>query len=130
MILPVIASTHDKHQSSRPQGLILDKAYKITLRPDPTDTGLVRKTNVRTQVDVNELDGQLCEVSISHDGGYATAVAIVPSMITGADKIREIRSKQETARVRKVEFYDKERHVKVTGQGSSDPESDEGEAYW
>ncbi|KAK1909791.1 hypothetical protein P3342_007963 [Pyrenophora teres f. teres] len=28
-------------------------------------------------VDINELNGQLCELSISHDGDYATAVAIV-----------------------------------------------------
>lgn len=27
-----------------------------------------------------ELDGQLCEISISHDGEYATAVALVPDM--------------------------------------------------
>jgi hypothetical protein len=29
---------------------------------------------------VNMLEGQLCEISISHDGDFATAVALVPSM--------------------------------------------------
>jgi holo-[acyl-carrier protein] synthase len=33
-------------------------------------------------VDVSELDGQLCEISISHDGDFATAVAIVPVVET------------------------------------------------
>jgi holo-[acyl-carrier protein] synthase len=30
--------------------------------------------------DVDMLEGQLCEISISHDGDFATAVALVPSM--------------------------------------------------
>lgn len=29
---------------------------------------------------VDDLDGQLCEISISHDGDFAMAVALVPSM--------------------------------------------------
>jgi len=32
-----------------------------------------------TPVDVNRLNGQLCEISISHDGDFATAVALVPT---------------------------------------------------
>jgi holo-[acyl-carrier protein] synthase len=86
MILPVASPDRGEHQSSRPQGLILDKAYKTyaTPTPDSIDTGVVRKIQVRTDVDVSGLDGQLCEISISHDGDFATAVAIVPSMGTGA----------------------------------------------
>lgn len=29
---------------------------------------------------VDALEGQFCEISISHDGDYANAVALVPSM--------------------------------------------------
>jgi hypothetical protein len=131
MILPVIAPTDRNHLSTRPQGLILDKAYRNAplLAKDPTDTGSVRKTHVRTHIDVNGLNGQLCEISISHDSGFATAVAIVPSMTTGADNLREVRSEQERARVRKLEFNEKERHVKLTNQESSDPQGDEEERW-
>jgi holo-[acyl-carrier protein] synthase len=87
MILPVNPPAHSKHQSSRPQGLILDKPYRTAASSamDSTDTGIVRKTHVPSYVNVNELDGQLFELSISHDGDYATAVAIVPSMATNID---------------------------------------------
>ncbi|CAG5145107.1 uncharacterized protein ALTATR162_LOCUS1654 [Alternaria atra] len=83
MILPVNSVDRNKHQSSRPQGLILDKVYE-PYAPAPSDAENSADARVAMQhvmstlVDVSELDGQLCELSISHDGDYATAVAIVP----------------------------------------------------
>jgi holo-[acyl-carrier protein] synthase len=83
MVLPVTPVDHDKHQSSRPQGLILDKVYE-PYAPAPSDVeGSVDARAaiqhvMSTLIDVSKLDGQLCEISISHDGDYATAVAIVP----------------------------------------------------
>jgi holo-[acyl-carrier protein] synthase len=93
MILPVSPPAPGKHRSSRPQGLILDKAYRTAASSavDSTD-GIVRKTHVPSDVDFNELDGQLFELSISHDGDYATAVAIVPSVATSTKMKRKIPS--------------------------------------
>jgi len=78
MILPVVAKDANEFQSARPQGLILDQDYTA-------DVANTKETSVEGEaqeppplVDVNELDGQLCEISISHDKEYATAVAIVP----------------------------------------------------
>jgi len=78
MILP-IASTPDEG-TTRPQGLIL----RTKLREQPAD-GVAQRDldgHTRAQFDVNRVDGQLCEVSISHDTDWATAVAIVP-IVTG-----------------------------------------------
>ncbi|KAI4643576.1 hypothetical protein J4E93_006586 [Alternaria ventricosa] len=72
MILPVTAVDRSKHQSLRPQGLILDMVYEDF---EPTWVKPDGKIGV---IDMSEIDGQLCEISISHDGDYATAVAIVP----------------------------------------------------
>ncbi|KAF7682128.1 hypothetical protein GT037_001104 [Alternaria burnsii] len=72
MILPVTSVDRSEHQSARPQGLILDKVYDTESSDD-------------TRVDVSGLDGQLCEISISHDGDFATAVAIVPVVETASD---------------------------------------------
>ncbi|EUC44008.1 hypothetical protein COCMIDRAFT_99355 [Bipolaris oryzae ATCC 44560] len=81
MILPVTLLDRNEHQSSRPQGLILDEIYKAqALSIDSTDTSFGRKVQSHLLLDVHELEGQLCEISISHDGEFATAVAIVPSM--------------------------------------------------
>ncbi|KAL1800652.1 hypothetical protein ACET3X_000994 [Alternaria dauci] len=87
MILPVTSVDRSEHQSSRPQGLILDKVYE-TYTSAPIGTGKSDDARVAMQhvmstlVDVSELDGQLCEISISHDGDFATAVAIVPVVDT------------------------------------------------
>ncbi|KAF1940422.1 hypothetical protein EJ02DRAFT_379791 [Clathrospora elynae] len=84
IILPVTAPDGDAQQSVRPQGLILDQAYEeacATPAAKDADMGVpVGKTQVRSSVDVDELAGQLCEISISHDGDFATAVALVPWM--------------------------------------------------
>jgi holo-[acyl-carrier protein] synthase len=98
MILPVTSPAQGGHLSSRPQGLILDGSYKIPVssaRDDSIDMGIVKK--VFTYVDVNQLDGQLCELSISHDGNYATAVAIVPFPVAAAEKTREISQRFDSA---------------------------------
>lgn len=60
-----------EHQSQRPEGLILHEAL-----PEIESTGVAGET----PFDVTTLDGQICEISISHDGDYANAVALVPSM--------------------------------------------------
>ncbi|KAF1830029.1 hypothetical protein BDW02DRAFT_508536, partial [Decorospora gaudefroyi] len=75
IILPVTDPEPDEPRSPRPQGLILDKAYYNPYNKDKSELGIVRKTQRRPRI--SELNGQLCEVSISHDGDFATAVAIV-----------------------------------------------------
>ena len=57
--------------------MILDKVYDTESSDDAPVV-------VSTRVDVSELDGQLCEISISHDGDFATAVAIVPVVETAS----------------------------------------------
>jgi holo-[acyl-carrier protein] synthase len=80
VILPIALPTSLEHQSSRPQGLILDTPYGST----PADGDLDHRAGSTTSIKemfttVDNLDGQLCEISISHDGDFATAVALVPS---------------------------------------------------
>jgi holo-[acyl-carrier protein] synthase len=70
MILPIVAQDRNEHQSSRPWGLVLHEAL-----PEPDFKGDKPPT-----FSVDALEGQFCEISISHDGVYATAVALVPSM--------------------------------------------------
>ncbi|KZM20622.1 Holo-[acyl-carrier-protein] synthase [Ascochyta rabiei] len=71
MILPVTTLDHSEHQSQRPQGLILHEAL-----PE------LEKLEAAKQAafNVEALDGQLCEISITHDGDFASAVALVPGM--------------------------------------------------
>ncbi|KAH7359556.1 hypothetical protein BKA66DRAFT_472773 [Pyrenochaeta sp. MPI-SDFR-AT-0127] len=85
IILPIASLHRDEHQSSPPRGLILDKVYDEVFEKSGTATAedeeeVGREDAIRTPVYLNELEGQLCEISISHDGGFATAVAIVPSV--------------------------------------------------
>ncbi len=72
VILPVTAPQEKEHQSSRPQGLILHEALDAV---EGTKAG----GKAAEGFDINTLDGQLCEISISHDGDFASAVALVPS---------------------------------------------------
>ena len=77
MILPVSADNSNGYQMVRPQGLILDKEYTAD-SADSKGTGVGgEEAQEAPLVDVKELDGQLCEISISHDKDYAAAVAIV-----------------------------------------------------
>jgi len=79
MILPVAAKDTNEFQSVRPQGLILDQDYTADVVNTKETSGVGGEAQESSPlVDVNELDGQLCEISISHDNEYATAVAIVP----------------------------------------------------
>ncbi|KAJ5057993.1 hypothetical protein J3E72DRAFT_159085, partial [Bipolaris maydis] len=81
IILPITSLNRNEHQSSRPQGLILDEVYKTQALPtDSMGASLGDKGRSPLLLNVHELEGQLCEISISHDGDFATAVAIVPSM--------------------------------------------------
>lgn len=69
MILPINAPEPGKHQSSSPQALVLDQAFEE-----------LENSTTEGKVNVDNLEGQLCEISISHDGGFATAVALAPLM--------------------------------------------------
>jgi holo-[acyl-carrier protein] synthase len=81
VILPITPSTLLEHHSSRPQGLVLDTPYGPTPAAyhnlnDPADSTTASE---ESSVTADDLAGQLCEISISHDGDFATAVALVPS---------------------------------------------------
>jgi holo-[acyl-carrier protein] synthase len=81
VILPITPSTLLEHHSSRPQGLVLDTPYGPTPAAhhnlnDPADSTTASE---ESSVTADGLAGQLCEISISHDGDFATAVALVPS---------------------------------------------------
>jgi hypothetical protein len=70
--------SQSRHKSSPPQGLILDEVYKGQKTAGLSENGeLISKYATETS-----LNGQLCQVSISHDGDFATAVAIVPFIET------------------------------------------------
>ena len=71
MILPVTAPRREENQSQRPKGLIL---YEALPELDKS------KAAEQATFDVKTLEGQFCEISISHDGDFASAVALVPSM--------------------------------------------------
>jgi holo-[acyl-carrier protein] synthase len=71
IILPVTSAGWKEHQSQRPEGLILHEALREVEKPEAAE---------EAPFDVTKLDGQICEISISHDGDYANAVALVPSM--------------------------------------------------
>jgi holo-[acyl-carrier protein] synthase len=74
MILPIAFTLRQKHQSVRPQGLILDSPYVSAFH---AESRAINMTNTLPTYDVEDLNGQLCEISISHDGDFATAVALV-----------------------------------------------------
>jgi holo-[acyl-carrier protein] synthase len=78
MILPITTLDRKEHQSARPQGLILYEALQDMNRKNGTDNS--GATEEAGSFDINTLEGQMCEISISHDGDFATAVALVPSM--------------------------------------------------
>jgi holo-[acyl-carrier protein] synthase len=71
IILPLIGARQKEHQSQRPEGLVLHEALQEVEKTEPAE---------EAPFDVSTLDGQICEISISHDGEYASAVALVPSM--------------------------------------------------
>lgn len=76
MILPIDRiELGGEHLSSRPQGLILDEVWHeleaSALENGNDPSGLTSHAS---------LNGQLCTLSISHDGDFATAVALVPLM--------------------------------------------------
>lgn len=82
MILPIEFVPRNKHQSSRPRGLILDRPYvpTQTAKRVSKDGAFITEHSLENSMEVDDLDGQLCEISISHDGDFATAVALVPSI--------------------------------------------------
>lgn len=78
IILPVSNSTGIEHKSSAPQGLILDKIFEETGHSTQCEHPM--RMPKMSGVSLSALDGQLCEISISHDGDFATAIAIVPTI--------------------------------------------------
>lgn len=95
MILPIDDVERSEHQSRRPRGLILDKIYEEKQADLTSEEGSV-VTKTEPDSVTSQLDGQLCEISISHDGDYATAVAIVPEMeATTANSAVEAEVKQQ-----------------------------------
>jgi holo-[acyl-carrier protein] synthase len=83
MILPVISRRSIEHVlplTSRPQGLILRKP--LPSRPTESKSYSPEadpSTGSKSYLfDLNDVEGQMCEISISHDGGWAQAVAMVP----------------------------------------------------
>lgn len=81
IILP-IKSGHENKQSAPPQGLILDHFYEEQSEPSGSKvlSGEFTDSIEESHRSIEDLDGQLCEVSISHDNDMATAIALVPSM--------------------------------------------------
>ncbi|KAF2475629.1 uncharacterized protein BDR25DRAFT_339686 [Lindgomyces ingoldianus] len=82
MILPESGDRYEHGASFAPKGLILHElitSYHPSKDLDPEKReGVWYKTTRRHHFDANEVDGQFCEVSISHDERFATAVAMVP----------------------------------------------------
>ncbi|KAF2019301.1 hypothetical protein BU24DRAFT_458991 [Aaosphaeria arxii CBS 175.79] len=76
MILP---SNSSSQQKGGPQGLIL--RHRLPSRPPhPSDATSSSTELERTVFNIEDVEGQFCEVSITHDGQYAQAVALVPSV--------------------------------------------------
>lgn len=71
IILPLTSAGWKEHQSQRPEGLVLHEALQGAEKIEAAE---------EAPFDVSTLDGQICEISISHDGDYANAVALVPGM--------------------------------------------------
>lgn len=73
IILPVTLSNSQPGATSRPQALLLRDRFIEPDRSSPASTSIPG-----ADFDIGSLDGQLCEVGISHDTDYASAVALVP----------------------------------------------------
>lgn len=84
MILPVSTRSHEaKAATAPPQGLILRESLApFLLEGGAAATGhkdgMVVAGEAPSRFDINAVDGQFCEVSISHDDEFAQAVAMVP----------------------------------------------------
>lgn len=83
MILPISTAETAAAgaSSSAPKGIILREELHpyLTGREAPKSSGHVRFVGAkRSYFKIDDVDGQFCEVSISHDEKLATAVAMVP----------------------------------------------------
>lgn len=79
MILPITPLTRKENKAtSRPQGLILRE--RLPERTTDDSKSYQGDTVDLENFNTDTLDGQFCELSISHDTHWATAVAIVPVM--------------------------------------------------
>ncbi|KAF2002246.1 hypothetical protein P154DRAFT_462745 [Amniculicola lignicola CBS 123094] len=82
IILPISLTVQGEAHSRIPQGLILREVLPAL------GNGLAQPNG--PSFDINSVEGQLCEVSITHDDGIAAAVALVPIMDT-VDAKTEVR---------------------------------------
>jgi holo-[acyl-carrier protein] synthase len=86
MILPISTRSHEaKAFTAPPQGLILRESLRPLLLEEATaasggKAGMGATGEAGSRFDINAVDGQFCEVSISHDDNFAQAVALVPKI--------------------------------------------------
>ncbi|KAH7062849.1 hypothetical protein BKA63DRAFT_429175 [Paraphoma chrysanthemicola] len=97
MVLPIRStdrkSGQNDHLSAAPQGLILDAPHEALRKSDyEEEQDILGKVTGPPLTNMDELHGQLCPISISHDGNFATAVAVVPHMELGQAEDTEPRS--------------------------------------
>ncbi|KAH7121174.1 hypothetical protein B0J11DRAFT_508199 [Dendryphion nanum] len=84
MILPSNPKRSPKFGTQAPTGIVLRQAlqaYLVRKEETRTHDQLVRRVGFSSaEFDMEKVEGQSFQVSISHDGEYATAVAVVPPM--------------------------------------------------
>lgn len=84
LILPSEPLSHLSDRSYRPLALIMQKPYNWPLPSSPSTwlDGTASKLYTGEQFDraVQQIEGQWCELSISHDGDYVVATVLAPEM--------------------------------------------------
>ncbi|KAF2731663.1 hypothetical protein EJ04DRAFT_498305 [Polyplosphaeria fusca] len=84
-----LAGRYISSYSQRPRALLLREPLPPFIAVDPSPTPghstdgaprILKRYTFPRDFNIGELDGQWCEISISHDNGFATAMAIVPSI--------------------------------------------------
>lgn len=75
--------------SSAPMGLVLREPLH-PLFTDPENGVYVRLRGAdRSSFDVDTVEGQFCEISITHDADIAQAVAMVPTVTWSNDSVQD-----------------------------------------
>lgn len=81
-----------------PKGLILRESLHPYFTTEEEVSNAAKRVRLvgagRSFFNINEVDGQFCEVSISHDATFAQAVAMVPHMedMRGSEKLNTFKS--------------------------------------
>lgn len=74
--------------SSAPVGLVLrDPLHPLLTDPEKGIRVRLRGTD-KSNFEVNAVEGQFCEISITHDAGIAQAVAMVPTITWSGDSVQ------------------------------------------